>query len=153
MSNITPPNGMPKDVNNRTRGATGLDPDDPNDMAFKLVTILYFLFVTKTHFFRTVHMHLPPICLSLSRRFPLRHFGIGADIIGIVVAEGGQRRCCDTAFSECFWVGRGGEKGRWQAHPGVLGRQRCNTIINRKRGRWHWWACRSVFRVATSVRR
>jgi hypothetical protein len=40
MSNITPTNGMPKDVNNRLCGATGLDPDDPNDMAFKLVIIL-----------------------------------------------------------------------------------------------------------------
>jgi hypothetical protein len=68
MSNITPPNGTPKDVNNGLRGATGLDPDNPNDMVFKLVTILYF-FVSQilTYFFRTAHTYLPPPFASHSR--------------------------------------------------------------------------------------
>ncbi len=84
--------------------AAGLDPDNPNDMAFKLVTILYFLCVSQklTFFFRTAHAHLPPIPLSLSRCFPLRHFRVGVGIIGIVVAEGGRRWCRATAFSGCF---------------------------------------------------
>jgi hypothetical protein len=47
MSNIAPPIGMPKGVNNQLRQASGLDPNDPNDMAFKLVTILYFLCVSQ----------------------------------------------------------------------------------------------------------
>jgi hypothetical protein len=43
MSNITPPNLTPKDVNDRLRHATGLDPDDPNGMAFKLgITTFFF---------------------------------------------------------------------------------------------------------------
>jgi hypothetical protein len=68
MSNTTPPNGMPKDVNNLLGGAMGLDPDDPNDMAFELVTILYFCCVTKSHFFfRTAQPRpLPPHVVSHS---------------------------------------------------------------------------------------
>ena len=31
----------PKDVNNQLGSAMGLDPNDPNDMAFKLVTIFF----------------------------------------------------------------------------------------------------------------
>jgi hypothetical protein len=42
MSVFTPPNGTPKDVNNRLGSVKGLDPDDPNDTAFKLVTVLIF---------------------------------------------------------------------------------------------------------------
>jgi hypothetical protein len=34
MSNTTPPNGMPKDVNNQLGSAMGLDLDDPNEMPF-----------------------------------------------------------------------------------------------------------------------
>ncbi len=45
-----------------------------------------------------------------------------------------------TAFAGCFGVGRGGEKGQWRAYPGVSGRQHCNTIGNRKGGRWQWSA-------------
>ena len=52
MSDFTPPNGMPKDINNRLCGVKGLDPKDPNDMAFKLVTIYcVFCCVEKTHLF------------------------------------------------------------------------------------------------------
>jgi hypothetical protein len=43
MSIFTPPNGTPKDVNNRLGSVKGLDPDDPNDTAFKLVTICVFI--------------------------------------------------------------------------------------------------------------
>jgi hypothetical protein len=37
MSDFTPPNGTPKpkDINNRLGGVKGLNPDDPNDTAFK----------------------------------------------------------------------------------------------------------------------
>ena len=149
MSNITPPNGTPNDVNNRFCGATGLNPDNPNDMAFKLVTILYFLCHKNSLFFRAAHMHLPPIRLSLLHCFPLRHFCVSVGIIRIVVAEGERWRCRATVFSGCFGVGSGGEKGRWRAYPGLSGRQRSNTIGNRKGERWWWWACRGVFRVAT----
>jgi hypothetical protein len=41
MSDFTPRNGMPKDINNRLGGMKGLDPDDPNDTAFKLVNRCY----------------------------------------------------------------------------------------------------------------
>jgi hypothetical protein len=47
MSVFTPPNGTPKDVNNRLGSAKGLDPDDPNDTAFKLVTICVFILCRK----------------------------------------------------------------------------------------------------------
>jgi hypothetical protein len=43
MSGFAPPNGMPKDINNRLGGVKGLNPEDPNDTAYKLVTILYIL--------------------------------------------------------------------------------------------------------------
>jgi hypothetical protein len=52
MSDFTPPNGTPKDINNRLGVVKGLDPGDPNDTAFKLVTILCFFVVsTKLSFF------------------------------------------------------------------------------------------------------
>ena len=56
------------------------------------------------------------------------------------------------ALSGCFWVGSGGKKGRWRACLGVLGRQHCSTISNRKGGWWQQWACRGVLRVVTSAR-
>ena len=59
MSNITPPIWMPKDVNDRLRRASGLDPDNPNDMAFKLVTILYFFVSQKLTFFSKKHKMQP----------------------------------------------------------------------------------------------
>ena len=152
MANIAITNGTPKDVNNRLRGATGLDPDDPNDMAFKLVTILYFLCHKNLLCFRTAHTHLPPICLSLLRCFPLCHFCVNVGIIGIVFAGGVRRRCRATVISECFWVGSGGEEGRWQAYPSILGRQRCNTIGNEKGRRWRRWACCDVLGIGTSAR-
>jgi hypothetical protein len=46
MSAFTPPNGMPKDASKLLRSMEGLDPNNPNDMAFKLVTILVYLFVS-----------------------------------------------------------------------------------------------------------
>jgi hypothetical protein len=47
MSVFTPPNGTPKDVNNRLGSVKSLDPDDPNDTAFKLVTICVFILCRK----------------------------------------------------------------------------------------------------------
>jgi len=46
MSGFAPPK-MPKDINNRLGGMKGLDPDDPNDTAFKLVTMLCNLLCRK----------------------------------------------------------------------------------------------------------
>jgi hypothetical protein len=47
--------GTTKDVNNQLGGVKGLDPDDPNDTAFKLVTILcIFLCRKKTHLFSSL---------------------------------------------------------------------------------------------------
>jgi len=46
MSDFTPPNGMPKDINNGLGAVKGLDHDDPNDTAFKLVTLWGQLYVT-----------------------------------------------------------------------------------------------------------
>jgi len=51
MSGFTPPNGTPKDTNNRLGGVKGLDPDDPNDTAFKLVTMLCILLCRKNSLF------------------------------------------------------------------------------------------------------
>ncbi len=73
----------PKDVNNQLGSAMGLDPNDPNDMAFKLVTI--FFVSQKLTFFYNITTPPPPCHLSLSRRFLLRHFCIGVGIIGEVV--------------------------------------------------------------------
>ena len=63
MSKFTPPVGTAKDVNDRLRRVTGLDPDDPNDMAFKLVTILYFFCVSQklTFFLRKAQNAAPPL--------------------------------------------------------------------------------------------
>ena len=62
MANITSPNGTPKDVNDQLGGVKGLNPDDLNDTAFKLVTIRIFCF-TKTHlFFRPRHLWLSLAC-------------------------------------------------------------------------------------------
>jgi len=47
MSDFTPPNGTPKDIDNRLGAVKGFDPGDPNDTAFKLVTILCFFVVSK----------------------------------------------------------------------------------------------------------
>ena len=78
MSDFTPPNGTPKDINNRLGVVKGLDPGDPNDTAFKLVTILCFFVVSKKlsffPFFCERH-HLPPSPMfslnPLSRTPPL----------------------------------------------------------------------------------
>ena len=57
---------------------TGLDPDDPNDMAFKLVTILYFFVCHKNSLFflrkaQNAAPPLPPrIGLSTNAAPPLR---------------------------------------------------------------------------------
>jgi hypothetical protein len=51
MSDFTPPNGTPKDINNQLDGVKGLDPNDPNDTAFKLVTILCILLCRKKNTF------------------------------------------------------------------------------------------------------
>jgi hypothetical protein len=67
MSNITPPNETPKDVNNRLHGATGLNPDNPNDMTFKLVTILYFFVCHKNSFFLEQRTRTSPPFVSHSR--------------------------------------------------------------------------------------
>ncbi len=63
MSGLTPPNGMPMDINNQLGGVKGLDHDDPNDMAFKLVTILCILLCQKNSSFFPVlceQQNLPP---------------------------------------------------------------------------------------------
>jgi hypothetical protein len=59
MSNITLTNGTPMDVNDQLRSAMDLNPDNPNDMAFTLVTILYFFVYHKNSLFsfRTAHTH------------------------------------------------------------------------------------------------
>ncbi len=69
MFNITPSIGMPKDVNDQLRSATGLNPDDPNDMAFKLVTILNFYVCHKNSLFSSKSTKCspsPPPCIGLS---------------------------------------------------------------------------------------
>jgi hypothetical protein len=67
MSNITPPNGTPKDLNNRLRGAMGLNPDNLNDMAFKLVIILYFVCVSQNPFLSEQRTRTSPPFVSHSR--------------------------------------------------------------------------------------
>ncbi len=71
MANITPTNGTPKDVNNQLRGAAGLNPDDPNDMAFKLVTILYFFVSQKLTFFLEQHTRTSPHSSLTLVSFPI----------------------------------------------------------------------------------
>jgi hypothetical protein len=66
MSNITPPIGTPKNVNDLLRSAAGLDPDNPNDMAFKLVTILYFFVSQKLTFFLEQRTRISPLFVSHS---------------------------------------------------------------------------------------
>ena len=57
MANITPPNGMPKDVNDQLGSVKGLDPDVLNDMVFKLVIILYFFVCHKKSLCLEQHTH------------------------------------------------------------------------------------------------
>ena len=70
MSIFTPPNGTPKDVNNRLGSVKDLDPDDPNDTAFKLVTICVFILCRKKlnnfFFFREQDPPPPPPMSSLN---------------------------------------------------------------------------------------
>ena len=73
MSDFTPPNGTPKDINNRLCGVKGLDPEDLNDTAFKLVTIYrVFCCVEKTHLFFLffVNSTTSPPQRSLSIHYP-----------------------------------------------------------------------------------
>ena len=68
MFGFTPPNGTPKDINNRLGGMKGLDPDDPTDTAFKLVTILCsFLCRKNSPLFPVLceQHNLPPSMFSL----------------------------------------------------------------------------------------
>jgi hypothetical protein len=51
MSNSSNTTLTPKDMKKRTAIVLGLDPDNPNDAAFKLVTILVFLLCHKKHNF------------------------------------------------------------------------------------------------------
>jgi hypothetical protein len=73
-STITPPIGTPKDVNDQLRQASGLDPDNPNDMAFKLVTILIFFLCHKKSLFSfsksTICSPPPPPRIGLSTIMP-----------------------------------------------------------------------------------
>jgi hypothetical protein len=64
MSVFTPSNGTPKDVYNQLGNMKGIDPEDPNDTAFKLVTVLvYFLCKKNSTFFVFCeqHQHLPHV--------------------------------------------------------------------------------------------
>jgi hypothetical protein len=75
MSDITPPNGTPKDINNRLGGVKGLNPDDPNATAFKLVTILCILSCQKNSPFFPIfceqhNLPPPPNVLSQSIILP-----------------------------------------------------------------------------------
>ena len=45
MSNITPTSSTPKNVKQQSRALRGLDPDNPNDKAFELVTMFVSFFV------------------------------------------------------------------------------------------------------------
>ena len=71
MADITPPNEMPKDINDQLRGAMGLDPDDPNDTAFKLATILYFCVCHKNSPFLEQHTHIYPMSSLTLMLFPI----------------------------------------------------------------------------------
>ena len=69
MSGFAPPNGMPKDINNRLGGVKGLNPEDPNDTAYKLVTILCILLCQKNSPFFPYFLWTaqpPPPMFSLS---------------------------------------------------------------------------------------
>jgi hypothetical protein len=64
MSVFMPSNGTPKDVNNRMGNVKGIDPDNPNDTAFKMVIVLVdFLCRKKLNFFVFCEQHQPlPPC-------------------------------------------------------------------------------------------
>ena len=69
MSDFTPQNGMPKYINNQLGGVKDLDPNDPNDTAFKLVNILCILLCRKNSpffLFFGEQLNLPPPMFSLN---------------------------------------------------------------------------------------
>ena len=58
MANKSPIPPMPNDIKQRARELKGLDPKNPNDVAFEMVTMFVFFCVTKlTPFFFWVVCH------------------------------------------------------------------------------------------------
>jgi hypothetical protein len=68
MANITPTNIMPKkDVKQHGGTVKGINPDDPNDTAFKLVTLFVLFCDAQTHLFfkNTTSATTPPLPNSI----------------------------------------------------------------------------------------
>ena len=75
MANKSPIPPMPNDIKQRARELKGLDPKNPNDVAFEMVTMFVFFCVTKLtppfFFFEnstTTRLSLPPMLFI--NRFP-----------------------------------------------------------------------------------
>ena len=51
MADLTPTSSTPKDVKHQSRVLKWIDPDDPNDRAFELMTIFVFYCVATTPLF------------------------------------------------------------------------------------------------------
>jgi hypothetical protein len=62
MADITPTSSTPKDMKQRMGAVKGINPDDPNDAAFELVTMFVFFFVLPqlTLFFKNTSTTTPP---------------------------------------------------------------------------------------------
>ena len=62
MVDITPTSSTPKDMKQRMGAVKGINPDDPNDAAFELVTMFVFFFVLpQPHpFFSRTQAQPPP---------------------------------------------------------------------------------------------
>jgi hypothetical protein len=62
MADITPTSSTPKDMKQRMGAVKGINPGDPNDAAFELVTMFVFFCVATTHpfFSRTQAQPQPP---------------------------------------------------------------------------------------------
>ena len=61
MADLTPTSSTPKDIKQRYRILKRIDPDDPNDRPFKLVTMFVFLMCShNSPFFSFQEQHPPP---------------------------------------------------------------------------------------------
>jgi hypothetical protein len=117
MANITSPNGTPKDVNDQLGGVKGLNPDDLNDTAFKLVTIRIFC-STKTHLFLGHGIFGRPLLAGATTNGGRANGNTSTSLAipllahVIVAVGGGQRRwCLGTAGRPS--LAQGWQKWRW----------------------------------------
>jgi hypothetical protein len=61
MADITPTSSTPKDMKQRMGAVKGINPDNPNDVAFKLVTMfVFFLCCHNSPFFSRTQAQPPP---------------------------------------------------------------------------------------------